>query len=85
MTKNKFYPIAVGHITGIFEAKWEDVKEYAENYKGGGVYDGFPTLEEAKDWWKTHSEELPIVYVVKFDSRNNERLVIPKKEEAGLW
>jgi viroplasmin and RNaseH domain-containing protein len=84
MTKKKFYAIAVGRKTGIFEAKWELVMEYTDKEKKE-KHKGFNTLQEAKEWWKIHSKELPIVYEVKFDSKTNEKLLIPKKEEEGLW
>ncbi len=53
----KFYAVAAGWKTGIFEAPWENVEEYVCGYRNA-AYKGFNTMEEAEAFMKSGAQEV---------------------------
>ncbi|PPQ84226.1 hypothetical protein CVT24_004613 [Panaeolus cyanescens] len=47
--KNAAYVVSNGRLMGVFQA-WH-VVAYLTQYYSGAAYEGFPTLEEARDYW----------------------------------
>ncbi len=48
MAKKKFYAVAKGRTTGIFE-DWPSAEQQVKGY-GGAKFKGFPTRQEAQQW-----------------------------------
>ncbi|RVD87572.1 uncharacterized protein DFL_001797 [Arthrobotrys flagrans] len=56
--KQKFYAVAKGKTTGIFDLPWDQVRLYVDGYPGA-VYKAFPTRSEAMNWWLgTYKDEV---------------------------
>ncbi len=57
MGRKRYYAIAAGWKTGIFQEPWEKVQHYVFGFKNA-AYKGFQNLEEAKEFMKTGAEEV---------------------------
>lgn len=55
--KNKYYAIKKGREVGIFEITWDEASKLVHGFQGAS-YKGFPTLEEAENWFYEETKEV---------------------------
>ncbi|KAF3279212.1 hypothetical protein TWF132_012085 [Orbilia oligospora] len=56
--KQRFYAVAKGTTTGVFDLPWDQVRLYVDGYPGA-VYKAFSTRSEATNWWlETYKDEI---------------------------
>jgi hypothetical protein len=84
MAKNNFYAIAVGHITGIFEAKWKTLRNM-QKITQELFMKGFQHYKKLRIGGKHTLKNFPLFTWLSLIQGLTKELVIPKKEEAGLW
>ena len=49
MKKKQFYAVVIGRTTGVF-SNWEETSKSVTRFPGN-LYKGFPTKEEAVNWY----------------------------------